>query len=182
MSVVKKIGTDHDCDVILRGRYISRHHAALSVKNGFVFIEDLGSTFGTHVNGEVIDRPRELQRGDRVKLGTQVFHWEDYLESNGGTTEGKHPIFVKDLFSPTGLVKWEDYKFVLLLTLGLTIVIPLAIPVFLLFAEDRLRRHSNNEIVLMQYVEPIGWIVGLIALFVFINLTQTAVRYSLARK
>ena len=35
--------------------------------------EDLGSTNGTFVNNERLDRPARLQRHDRVKVGTTVF-------------------------------------------------------------------------------------------------------------
>jgi pSer/pThr/pTyr-binding forkhead associated (FHA) protein len=49
---------------------ISRRHARIvRQENGSYFIEDLGSTNGTHVNGVQIDAPRPLSTGDTVEVG-----------------------------------------------------------------------------------------------------------------
>ena len=50
--------------------FVSRVHAKLSMSGGRVFIEDMGATNHTFVNGErVTDGPRELHDGDLVGLG-----------------------------------------------------------------------------------------------------------------
>lgn len=50
---------------------VSRRHAKITVGNDQVFIQDLGSTNGTFVNGEKIKRSR-LNEGDRVLIGTSI--------------------------------------------------------------------------------------------------------------
>ena len=173
MPIIKNIGTDLDLDIVLNGKYISKKHAVLLVEEGRIYIEDLGSTFGTHVNGKLIDKRTELKPKDRVRLGTQIFHWTDYI---GEKETDDNPVYIKDLFSPYGLVNWQDYKVILLIVLGMVIVIPIGIPAFLAFTEHRLNRRGNNGIELMQYVKPLLWMVSIFFVYVFLNLSQKAIR------
>jgi hypothetical protein len=50
---------------------VSRRHAKLTVTGDQIFIQDLGSTNGTFVNGEKIKRAR-LSEGDRILIGTSI--------------------------------------------------------------------------------------------------------------
>lgn len=50
---------------------VSRRHAKITVTNGQIFIQDLGSTNGSFVNGEKVKRAR-LNEGDRVLVGTSI--------------------------------------------------------------------------------------------------------------
>jgi pSer/pThr/pTyr-binding forkhead associated (FHA) protein len=50
---------------------VSRRHAKISVNGDTVTIQDLGSTNGTFVNGERVDR-MTLTDGDRVLIGTSI--------------------------------------------------------------------------------------------------------------
>lgn len=51
---------------------VSRNHAAFSFRNGTVFVEDLGSTNGTRLNGlELISNdPYRLRDGDELEFGS----------------------------------------------------------------------------------------------------------------
>src|SRR4051812_25053700 len=51
---------------------VSRRHARISVQNGQVVVEDLGSTNGTYVNDQPIGSPRALTPGDKVRIGLTV--------------------------------------------------------------------------------------------------------------
>jgi Ca-activated chloride channel family protein len=42
-----------------------------------VWVSDLGSTNGTHVNGVRIDRPRKLVTGDVVRVGETELRFEE---------------------------------------------------------------------------------------------------------
>ena len=54
--------------------YVSRRHAHIFLKNGAPFIEDLGSTNGTFVNGERLDAPAvPLDDGDRGRVRRHAF-------------------------------------------------------------------------------------------------------------
>jgi pSer/pThr/pTyr-binding forkhead associated (FHA) protein len=50
---------------------VSRKHARIAMAEDQIWIEDLGSTNGTFVNGEKIKRAR-LKEGDRVLIGTSI--------------------------------------------------------------------------------------------------------------
>jgi len=50
---------------------VSRKHARIAMQQDQIWIEDLGSTNGTFVNGEKIKRAR-LKEGDRVLIGTSI--------------------------------------------------------------------------------------------------------------
>ena len=65
------IGRSSDLDMVLVEEMVSRKHAQIEVTPGGIFIEDLGSTNGTFVNGERIDRV-QLKEGDRILIGTSI--------------------------------------------------------------------------------------------------------------
>lgn len=62
------IGRRSTCQVALTDANISRQHAVIQSRNGSLWIQDLGSTNGTYVNGERVDRV-PLRQGDRIVLG-----------------------------------------------------------------------------------------------------------------
>ncbi len=60
-------------------RHVSRRHARLTARGGLHFIEDIGSTIGTRLNGQVLrmgDPPALLHPGDQVWLGGCVVAYE----------------------------------------------------------------------------------------------------------
>src|SRR6188768_2328211 len=65
------IGRSSDLDMVLVEDMVSRKHAKISTTDDEVYIQDLGSTNGTFVNGEKITRSR-LQEGDRILVGTSI--------------------------------------------------------------------------------------------------------------
>jgi hypothetical protein len=78
------VGRDrHSADIVLADHEVSRRHARFTQVDGTLTVEDLGSTNGTAVNGELLDGPRALAEGDRVEIGTTV------LELRGAGSETK---------------------------------------------------------------------------------------------
>jgi pSer/pThr/pTyr-binding forkhead associated (FHA) protein len=65
------VGRSSDLDMVLVEDMVSRKHARISMQGEQIWIEDLGSTNGTFVNGEKIKRTR-LKEGDRVLIGTSI--------------------------------------------------------------------------------------------------------------
>jgi hypothetical protein len=53
--------------------FASQVHARAHDRDGNLWIEDVGSTNGTIVNGKRIDHPVKLRKGDRVKIGETTF-------------------------------------------------------------------------------------------------------------
>jgi hypothetical protein len=65
------IGRSSELDMVLVEDMVSRRHAKISVESGDIFLEDLGSTNGSFVNGEKISRTK-LGEGDRILIGTSI--------------------------------------------------------------------------------------------------------------
>ena len=63
------IGRDPGCDIVLELPTVSRRHAVLRFRDGWI-LQDLGSRNGTSVNRRRVTRCR-LMAGDRIVLGGQ---------------------------------------------------------------------------------------------------------------
>ena len=66
------IGRASELDVVLVEDMVSRKHAKITLSDGKMLLEDLGSTNGTFVNGEKV-QAAILREGDRVLIGTSIF-------------------------------------------------------------------------------------------------------------
>jgi len=68
------IGRTADCDVILYDPGVSRKHARIFAQGRAYYVEDMGSSNGTKVNGSVVKK-KQLSDGDAVALGPVVFNF-----------------------------------------------------------------------------------------------------------
>jgi pSer/pThr/pTyr-binding forkhead associated (FHA) protein len=57
--------------------FASADHARLEPRRDGVWIEDVGSTNGTFVNGERVTRPRKLRAGDVIRIGETDLRFEE---------------------------------------------------------------------------------------------------------
>ena len=62
------IGRGRGSDIVIAEPTMSRAHAAIGFDGEHFFVQDLGSTNGTRVNGSVEHKAR-LKNGDEVQLG-----------------------------------------------------------------------------------------------------------------
>ncbi len=62
------LGRYPTCDIVLTSSEVSRHHAVITRMGNDYYIEDRGSSNGTFVNGELIDK-KKLENGDIIKIG-----------------------------------------------------------------------------------------------------------------
>lgn len=84
------IGRTAECDVILYEAGVSRKHARILVENAGIWIEDLGSSNGTRVNGETIQKKKALKDGDSISMGPVVFAFKPVeLEPEGPTADNE---------------------------------------------------------------------------------------------
>lgn len=66
------LGRDLANDIPISDPEVSRRHARLFIRDDNVFVEDLGSTNGTFLNGERIASPQQLRKGDVITFGESV--------------------------------------------------------------------------------------------------------------
>lgn len=93
------IGRSSELDMVLVEDMVSRRHAKIQVEMGDIFLEDLGSTNGSFVNGEKIRRTK-LAEGDRILIGTSIIKVvasdgtgsvADAREQMADAAESEHP-------------------------------------------------------------------------------------------
>ncbi len=71
------IGRAPDAGIVLSDRGVSRRHAKIYQRDGNWFLEDLGSSNGTHVNGVRVQQPVQLHSGDQLQLGPFTLRFTD---------------------------------------------------------------------------------------------------------
>jgi serine phosphatase RsbU (regulator of sigma subunit) len=94
------LGRQTDCHVCLPGKQVSRQHAQIVCAGGQHFIEDLGSSNGTYLNGKRIP-PRNrvaLTERDTVQIGPHLLGLRD--TPNGGADP---PLVVREAVSAVTL-------------------------------------------------------------------------------
>jgi len=106
------IGSSIENDIVLSKDIVSKHHATISIlKNGDYFIQDLGSSNGTYVNGNKV-KAKNFTKTDIVKIASVD------LPQNWFQNQNLKPrIFM-------------DHKKAWLLSIGLTITIATSILIY----------------------------------------------------
>jgi hypothetical protein len=61
---------------LTRDEYASSDHARIEPRRDGVWLEDVGSTNGTYVNGTRVTRPKRLTDGDVVRIGETELRYE----------------------------------------------------------------------------------------------------------
>jgi pSer/pThr/pTyr-binding forkhead associated (FHA) protein len=59
-------------NLVIDDEYASGHHARFQVSHGLWYVEDLGSTNGTWLNGRRIQAAQWLKKGDTIRIGHTV--------------------------------------------------------------------------------------------------------------
>ena len=76
-GVALSVGRSSSNDIELRGDgFASARHARFDPRPDGVWLEDVGSTNGTFVNGIMLERPRKLAPGDVVRVGETDLRYE----------------------------------------------------------------------------------------------------------
>ena len=67
------IGRETDNTIVITDdAYISSHHATISMADGHVVVDDLGSRNGTYLNGAKLTKRHTVHIGDRIQVGYTV--------------------------------------------------------------------------------------------------------------
>jgi len=90
------VGRRETCDIVLRFSNVSGQHCALSLENGYWFVQDNNSQNGTKVNHNRIVRKR-LDPGDLLAVAKQKYTIKYSPADNGAT--GPPPSDEADLES-----------------------------------------------------------------------------------
>jgi len=80
------------CDLILEDDHVSRVHMRFFIKDGQRLVEDMGSRWGTRLNGEALTSPKPLKHGDELRLGKSTVQYVCYW----------------DMLPPSGVVNMPD--------------------------------------------------------------------------
>lgn len=64
------LGRDKSCQVVLAQQAVSRNHARISQEGNLYFLEDLGSAYGTQINGKPLPKGEKhrLRNGDIIAI------------------------------------------------------------------------------------------------------------------
>jgi DNA-binding response OmpR family regulator len=94
------IGRAVECDVVIASKSVSREHTRLRREGRRWFVDDLGSTNGTYLNGERVINSMALLDGDSLKVGdvTFVFHDPD-------TTTRENPVPDLEVDTVAGVIR-----------------------------------------------------------------------------
>jgi len=71
------LGRGDAAEIRLEDPFASGAHARIYLQGNLMVVEDLQSTNGTYLNEELLDGPRPLHPGDRVRIGDSEFTYED---------------------------------------------------------------------------------------------------------
>ena len=77
-STALTVGRSGENDIAIDAdEFASARHVRIEPRRDGVWVHDLGSTNGTHVNGVRIDRPRKLVTGDVIRVGETELRFEE---------------------------------------------------------------------------------------------------------
>ena len=78
------IGRGETADHVIADKKVSREQLRVTIRDGRAWIEDMGSAWGTTVNGVKAERETALRTGDEIEIGDTVLAFIDPLESLRG--------------------------------------------------------------------------------------------------
>jgi pSer/pThr/pTyr-binding forkhead associated (FHA) protein len=70
------IGRSPQVDVQIDDRFASARHARIVEQEGLYYVEDMGSTNGTYLNGRRLRTQERLRPEDRIRIGDTEFRYQ----------------------------------------------------------------------------------------------------------
>lgn len=69
LDAITSLGRDVNNSIVLDDEFVSTTHVALTYRGRAWYVEDLGSTNGTFVNGSQVDALAPIAFGDEIQVG-----------------------------------------------------------------------------------------------------------------
>jgi FHA domain len=70
-------GRSDGADIRVDDQFASSSHARIFNRGGAMYIEDMGSTNGTYLNGHKLQTAEPLDRGDAIRIGDSEYRYEE---------------------------------------------------------------------------------------------------------
>jgi pSer/pThr/pTyr-binding forkhead associated (FHA) protein len=70
-------GRSDGADIRVHDQYASSNHARIFDRGGFMYLEDMGSTNGTYLNGRQVQSAERLKGSDTIRIGDSEYRYEE---------------------------------------------------------------------------------------------------------
>ena len=71
------LGRADSADITVDDAFASSVHARIFRRGDFMYIEDVGSTNGTFLNGRQVRRPEQLKPADTIRIGDSEYRYRE---------------------------------------------------------------------------------------------------------
>jgi hypothetical protein len=71
------MGRAPSAEVPIEDPFASSAHARIFPRGQFMYIEDMGSTNGTYLNGRQLRRPEQLKPADSIRIGETEYRYQE---------------------------------------------------------------------------------------------------------
>lgn len=71
------MGRAGSADIRVDDPFASSAHARIFARGQFMYIEDMGSTNGTYLNGRQLRRPEQLKVADTIRIGESEYRYQE---------------------------------------------------------------------------------------------------------
>jgi hypothetical protein len=71
------LGRAGSADIHVEDPFASSVHARIFAHNGFMHVEDMGSTNGTYLNGRQLRKPEQLKPADKIRIGDSEYSYRE---------------------------------------------------------------------------------------------------------
>ena len=70
-------GRSDGADIRVHDQFASSAHARIFDRGGYMYLEDMGSTNGTYLNGRQVKSVERLQMADTIRIGDSEYRYEE---------------------------------------------------------------------------------------------------------
>jgi FHA domain len=71
------LGRSNGADIRIDDPFASSAHARIFGRGDFMYVEDMGSTNGTYLNGRQLKQPEQLKVADVIRIGDSEYRYQE---------------------------------------------------------------------------------------------------------